>query len=53
MTAWREPDTFVAGADGIGILEGAGVTVAEIPDLAEAAIRPNRHLILTPGTHKD
>lgn len=53
VTAWREPDTFVAGADGIGILEGAGVTVAEIPDLAEAAIRPNRHLILTPGTHKD
>ncbi|MFE6800985.1 dihydrofolate reductase family protein [Streptomyces sp. NPDC057681] len=53
VTAWREPDTFVAGADGIGILEGAGVTVAEIPDLAEAAIRPNRHLILTTGTHKD
>lgn len=53
VTAWREPDTFVAGADGIGILEGAGVIVAEIPDLAEAAIHPNRHLILAPSTHKE
>ncbi|MET9499128.1 dihydrofolate reductase family protein [Streptomyces sp. NPDC006552] len=45
VTAWREPDTFVPGADGIGVLAGAGVVVAEVPELAEAAVRPNRHLV--------
>ncbi|WP_428950267.1 dihydrofolate reductase family protein [Streptomyces sp. cg35] len=45
VTAWREPDTFVPGADGIGALAGAGVVVAEVPELAEAAVRPNRHLV--------
>ncbi|MER5950097.1 dihydrofolate reductase family protein [Streptomyces sp. NPDC001904] len=45
VTAWREPDTFVPGADGIGVLAQAGVVVAEVPELAEAAIRPNRHLV--------
>ncbi|MEU6390930.1 dihydrofolate reductase family protein [Streptomyces sp. NPDC046939] len=45
VTAWREPDTFVPGADGIGLLAGAGVVVAEVPELAEAAMRPNRHLV--------
>ncbi|MFI7387837.1 dihydrofolate reductase family protein [Streptomyces sp. NPDC049813] len=45
VTAWREPDTFVPGADGIGVLAGAGVVVAEVPELAVAAVRPNRHLV--------
>ena len=27
VTAWREPDTFVAGADGSGMLAARGVTV--------------------------
>ncbi|NEB74580.1 5-amino-6-(5-phosphoribosylamino)uracil reductase, partial [Streptomyces sp. SID14478] len=48
VTAWREPDTFVPGADGIGVLAGAGVAVAEVPELAGAAMDPNRHLV-TPG----
>ncbi|WP_372349208.1 dihydrofolate reductase family protein [Streptomyces sp. KL116D] len=51
VTAWREPDTFVPGADGIGVLARAGVVVAEVPELAEAAVRPNEHLVTT-GTHK-
>jgi riboflavin-specific deaminase-like protein len=42
--AWREPRTFVDGV-GAELLEAAGVEVVEIPDLAEAAAAPNRHLI--------
>ncbi|MFJ8825002.1 dihydrofolate reductase family protein [Streptomyces sp. NPDC102467] len=49
VTAWREPDTFVPGADGIGVLAGAGVVVAEVPELTEAAMRPNRHLVTGTG----
>ncbi|MFZ3573522.1 dihydrofolate reductase family protein [Streptomyces sp. BH097] len=45
VTAWREPDTFVPGADGIGLLASAGVTVVEVPELADAAMLPNRHLV--------
>lgn len=45
VTAWREPDTFVPGADGIELLEGAGVAVIEIPEFAAAAQGPNRHLL--------
>ncbi|MEV3855917.1 dihydrofolate reductase family protein [Streptomyces sp. NPDC050095] len=45
VTAWREPDTFVPGADGIGVLAEAGVSVAQVPALAEAAMRPNLHLM--------
>ncbi|WP_420037411.1 dihydrofolate reductase family protein [Streptomyces sp. cg28] len=48
VTAWREPDTFVPGADGIGVLAQAGVVVAELPEFAEAAILPNRHLVTPP-----
>jgi pyrimidine deaminase RibD-like protein len=42
--AWREPPLFVdcAGAD---LLRAAGVTVVELPELAEAARRPNAHLL--------
>lgn len=45
VTAWREPDTFVPGAEGAELLEDAGVTVVELPDLADAAQAPNRHLL--------
>lgn len=45
VTAWREPDTFVPGADGIGVLASAGVVVVEVPELADAAMLPNRHLL--------
>lgn len=42
--AWREPPLFV-DCDGVALLEAAGVTVVELPELAEAARRPNRHLL--------
>lgn len=45
VTAWREPDTFVLGADGTELLQDAGVTVVELPELADAAQTPNRHLV--------
>ncbi|MGW1539285.1 dihydrofolate reductase family protein [Streptomyces sp. NPDC002309] len=45
VTAWREPDTFVAGADGSGMLAGAGVEVVVLPEQEEAARQPNRHLV--------
>lgn len=45
VTAWREPDLFVPGADGIERLETVGVSVLELAEYAEAAKAPNRHLI--------
>jgi pyrimidine deaminase RibD-like protein len=42
--AWREPSVFVNG-DGAEQLRAAGVTVIEIPELADAARRPNAHLL--------
>lgn len=45
VTAWREPDTFVLGADGAEILKSAGVAVIELPEYADAAKRPNSHLL--------
>ena len=44
--AWREPDLFVADSRGAEILEAAGVTVVEMPELAEPAREVNRHLSL-------
>ncbi|WP_406864851.1 hypothetical protein [Streptomyces solicamelliae] len=44
VTVRREPVTFVPGAEGTELLEDAGVTVVELPDFAEAARRPDRHL---------
>lgn len=41
--AWREPSLFVEGR-GSELLEQAGVTVIEVPDLAEAVRRANAHL---------
>ncbi|MCD9879098.1 dihydrofolate reductase family protein [Streptomyces guryensis] len=44
VTAWREPDTFVAGADGSGLLAGRGVEVVVLEEYEERAKAPNRHL---------
>ena len=43
--AWREPSLFVADAQGTELLEAAGVTVVEMPELAERAMEMNRHLL--------
>ncbi|MFE6639112.1 dihydrofolate reductase family protein [Streptomyces tendae] len=44
VTAWREPDTFVAGADGSGVLTAGGAAVVVLAEYAERAKAPNRHL---------
>lgn len=44
VIAWREPDTFVIGADGTRILADAGVTVIDLPEYADAAKAPNLHV---------
>ncbi|MFD7062817.1 dihydrofolate reductase family protein [Streptomyces sp. NPDC059906] len=44
VTAWREPDTFVAGADGSGVLTAAGAVVVVLAEYARRAKAPNRHL---------
>ncbi|MGW5766970.1 dihydrofolate reductase family protein [Streptomyces tendae] len=44
VTAWREPDTFVAGADGNGVLTAGGAVVLVLAEYAERAKAPNRHL---------
>ncbi|MFF9085602.1 dihydrofolate reductase family protein [Streptomyces sp. NPDC014991] len=45
VTAWREPDTFVAAADGTGVLTGAGARVVVLPELEALAKAPNGHLL--------
>ena len=49
VTAWREPDLFVADCQGVELLAAAGLEVAELPALAALAAAPNRHLV--PGEH--
>ncbi|MFF0013025.1 dihydrofolate reductase family protein [Streptomyces sp. NPDC005374] len=44
VTAWREPDTFVEGADGTGLLTGEGVDVVVLGEYEERAKAPNLHL---------
>ncbi|MFI9809886.1 dihydrofolate reductase family protein [Streptomyces sp. NPDC052301] len=44
VTAWREPDTFVAAADGTGVLVGGGAQVVVLPELEGLAKAPNTHL---------
>ncbi|GGS38907.1 dihydrofolate reductase family protein [Streptomyces griseoviridis] len=44
VTAWREPDTFVPGADGSGVLTAGGAAVVVLPEYEERAKAPNRHL---------
>jgi 5-amino-6-(5-phosphoribosylamino)uracil reductase len=45
VTAWREPDTFVAGADGSGVLVAEGADVIVLPEYEGLAKAPNRHLL--------
>ena len=45
VIAWREPDLFVADCQGVELLAQAGLEVVELPDLAELAAAPNRHLV--------
>ncbi|MGW1751107.1 dihydrofolate reductase family protein [Streptomyces sp. NPDC002092] len=45
VTAWREPDTFVTGADGSGLLAGRGVEVVVLEEFAGRAKAPNEHLL--------
>ncbi|MFF5186420.1 dihydrofolate reductase family protein [Streptomyces sp. NPDC000345] len=45
VTAWQEPDTFVTAADGIGLLGAEGADVVVLPEYAERAKEPNRHLV--------
>jgi 5-amino-6-(5-phosphoribosylamino)uracil reductase len=49
VTAWREPDTFVAGADGTGVLTGGGAEVVTVPEYEGAARLPNAHLLQPPA----
>lgn len=44
VTAWREPDTFVAGADGSAVLAAGGATVVVLPEHEDRAKAPNGHL---------
>jgi len=44
VIAWREPGIFVADCQGVELLAGAGIEVTELPELAELAKAPNRHL---------
>jgi riboflavin-specific deaminase-like protein len=44
VTAWREPDTFVAAADGTGLLTAKGVDVVVLSEYEDRAKAPNRHL---------
>ncbi|MGR6971345.1 dihydrofolate reductase family protein [Streptomyces cynarae] len=45
VTAWREPDTFVASADGNAVLAAAGVDVVLLPEYEDRAKAPNAHLL--------
>lgn len=44
VIAWREPSLFVADCQGYELLVAAGVTVDELPEMAEAARAMNAHL---------
>ncbi|MFI9823336.1 dihydrofolate reductase family protein [Streptomyces sp. NPDC052013] len=44
VTAWREPDTFVPGADGSAVLRDGGATVIVLPEHEDRAKAPNSHL---------
>ncbi|GGZ13155.1 5-amino-6-(5-phosphoribosylamino)uracil reductase [Streptomyces olivaceoviridis] len=45
VTAWREPDTFVVGADGSGVLVAGGARVVVLPELEGLAKAPNAHVL--------
>ena len=46
VIAWREPALFVADCEGVELLEQAGITVLECPELAPAARAVNSYLEL-------
>lgn len=46
VIAWREPALFVADCVGVEALQDAGVTVLELPELADQARAVNAHLDL-------
>jgi diaminohydroxyphosphoribosylaminopyrimidine deaminase / 5-amino-6-(5-phosphoribosylamino)uracil reductase len=46
VLAWREPSLFVADCQGYELLQRAGLEVVELPEFAERAMAPNRHLSL-------
>ncbi|MGV9242079.1 dihydrofolate reductase family protein [Streptomyces sp. NPDC003710] len=48
VTAWREPDTFVAAADGNALLTAEGADVVLLPEYEERAKAPNTHLLSPP-----
>lgn len=43
--ALRAPDTFATAAAGTEVLKAAGVTVIALPEYANTAQAPNRHLL--------
>jgi diaminohydroxyphosphoribosylaminopyrimidine deaminase/5-amino-6-(5-phosphoribosylamino)uracil reductase len=47
VIAWREPSLFVADCQGCELLARAGLAMAELPEFAERAMAPNRHLDLS------
>ncbi len=49
VIAWREPPIFVTRPGGVAALAAAGVTVAELTDLAGRAAAVNAHLLPVPG----
>ncbi|MFE9098040.1 dihydrofolate reductase family protein [Streptomyces sp. NPDC007264] len=49
VTAWREPDTFVASADGTALLAAQGVEVVLLPEYEDLAKAPNAHLLPPEG----
>lgn len=44
VIAWREPPLFVADCKGVELLEQAGITVVELPELSASARAVNAHL---------
>jgi diaminohydroxyphosphoribosylaminopyrimidine deaminase / 5-amino-6-(5-phosphoribosylamino)uracil reductase len=46
VLAWREPSLFVADCQGHKLRTAAGVTVVELPELADQARAANSHLAL-------
>lgn len=45
VIAWREPPVFVHDPQGLKVLCAAGVTVVELPDLADSAAASNAHIL--------
>jgi len=46
VMAWREPSLFVADCQGYELLRQADLEVTQMPEFADSAMAPNRHLAL-------